>query len=244
MSSPEMVNFNHPLEGSSRRRKNFLFTKSAFVLLFIFIFGLLLLTTVYRSVAFPFLGSLTGRVVGIFSSPSDTSNYFPVSMNLTIPELNLKGDYERIILSVTSNTPLILGNSEFDLKKEGFTQIILEGFSGEINLDENGINLVDGKAVKVTVNGISFSNKNGKPISILTNSFLNYEFVEFREEIRFKKLSYVASGNIYWGDNNLLRLNSEDFEIINFFGSIILRNKIINFEGVVENLKSKNFKLK
>lgn len=244
MSSPEMANFNHPLEGVTKTKNNFFYSKKALFLIFVLIAGLLFVTTIYREVAFPFLGSLTGRVVGVFSNSGDTSNYFLVSMNLTVPELELKDNYGKIIISGSSNLPVIIGDYEFSLKKDGFTQIILEDFSGKIGIDENGINYIDGKVMKATINGIPFSSKKGKTLSVSTGSVLNYEFVEFSPEIRFKKLNYVASGNIYWGNENLLRLNNENVEILNFVGIITFRNKIMNFEGVVENLKSKNFKLK
>lgn len=242
MSSPEMVNFNH--SDGRKKKKSFFLRKSSLFLVFFLIVGLLLITTVYRGVAFPFFGALTGRVVGVFSGSGDTSNYFDVSMNLTVPELDLKGDYGRIVILGSSNTPLMISNYEITLREDGFTEIILEEFSGKISLDENGITFLDGKVMGATINGIPIVNSKGKKISITTISNLRYESINFQEEIRFRKLDYIASGNIVWENTNQFRLNNEKIEISNFIGTILIRNRVINFEGIVENVRSRNFRLK
>jgi hypothetical protein len=226
-------------ENRPKKRKIFGIKFLIFVC-FIFVMGIILMTTIYKDFSFGSLGDITGKV--IFWSDGNSRN-FDVSMQLSVPELNLKGDYTKIVIEGISSSLLSVGNHDFSLLGDSLSEVSLEDFSGKIHINENSIEVLEGKVSGIIVNGMPISDRSGKKIKVSSESPLFYNFLEFEDELNFKKIDYNASGKISWGEN-LIRLNNERVEIINFLGKMKIQNKIMNLEGVVGNVRGKDFRAK
>jgi len=231
--SLEKINLNHNLKrGWTFGIKSFVF------LMFVLVIGAILFTTFYGD--FSFKGITGGAIFNL----GDASKYFDVSMELSIPELTLKDDYEKITLVGTSQSPLLIGGNYFSIQESNLVEIVFENFSGKIILDEESISYLEGKASRIVVNGIPTSDKNEKKIKVSIESPISYNSIEFPGEVSLKNLDYISSGKISWGEGNVVRLNDERVEISDFIGEMILKNKKMILDGVVENVRGKDFKIK
>lgn len=193
------------------------------VVLFLSVVGVIYFTTFSDGFSF------TGRVVGSQNSTSD----IVISSALSVPELNLKGSYNELVLSLSPDSFIYLDN-----KKVGSNfsnELILRDFNGIVNIQGGKGVQIEGKISEIVLNGIPItSNTNSKmKLSLSPNS--HYNSIEIKEGFYFKELIYIASGEIYYGED-FIKLNSEKVDLTNYIGSLKIEDDLIFFDGTVESL--------
>lgn len=206
----------------SHRKKTMIF----FVFLLVII--LILFTTFYRS-GF----SITGRII----QQSNENKSLTISTTLPIPELNLKGDYERIIISGKSDSYLTIGSQEISLKDTERNEIIIEDFSGRIEFDKEKISILNGRAEKVIINKMPITSQGIRKMKFSSHSEIFYESIEFKEKLNIKEINYFTSGNILIDYQNNLLLNNDELLIKNYFGNLQIRNNQMHINGLFESLE-------
>ncbi len=145
--------YGHSHKGKKRINKKILIFSG-----FIFVIGAIIFTTLYSN------GSITGKVISSINPSSiNPNNSIIMSSELTVPDLNMKGEYPEIKILSRAKTTIYLGDKSFQLDGLRENKIILKEFSGKIELSKNGI-LLDGKVFEVNLNNLPIKERNGKGI--------------------------------------------------------------------------------
>jgi hypothetical protein len=179
-----------------------------------------------------FLGGLnfTGNIVDSLGS----NNTFEVKASLSVPEINLDGDYEEIIFSFGQSS-LYVDNKRVPL--EGLdNKIVLRNFNGFFSFKEGDILKLDGKASEITINSVPISSDEGTKIKVLMTPGANYKSIEIKERAYLKSLDYISSGQISLGEN-LLKINSERVVFKNYLGSLSVIEGNLVLNGIVESIR-------
>jgi hypothetical protein len=186
--------------------------------------------------------SLTGKSVDSF----DLNNSLVISSKLTIPELELKGDYSQISILADSGSFVYIGDQKMMLNERTVNEIILKDFSGKIKFNEYEISLIDGKAAKIILNDIPMSNKRGRATNVHTDSGLDYRLIEFGNDTYIKEIDHVLSGEISLGNkaDDKIGLDEKELIISSFFGKVRIEDKRMFLDGSVEKIEIKDEKSK
>ena len=226
-----MEHEKHNPHGNKSFNRKFLNKKFLIFTSFLFVIGIILVSV------FPGNLSLTGKSISSINS----NNSISISAELTIPELELKGDYEKVTFFGRSSSSIYIGNKKFALERT-LNEIILNGFSGKININESKILLVDGKASEVILNGIPISNKNNNKIKIYTNSEIFYDLIEFEGNTYVKEMDYIASGRISFGEKigDKIHLDEKELFISHFFGQLKIKSNRMFLNGLVDKIEIKD----
>lgn len=187
---------------------------------------LIFLTTFYNDLSF------TGRSIETITS----DNSIDVSLQVNIPELELDGDYD--IIKITGNSQLFyIGNEKVSLDGSIENEVILEGYSGKISFNTGSIYLLDGKASKVTLNGLPISDREDKKITVKTESDFYYQTLEFSNQLYLKQLSYEATGDVKLDEQTSIALSGDQITLNDFLGKMKIEEKQMFLEGLTENLE-------
>ena len=207
-----------------KKEKSFRIKLFAFIC-FLIILGLIFMNPFYNS------KGITGNVIN--SLNENKSIDFRTSF--LISELELSGRYEEIIISIKRDSLINLKDQEIELNKFE-NEIILKDFEGIIEIKEDTIKKLDGKASEIKINNIPLISKKIKKLefSIIENS--TYNFLEIKEKIFLKDFSFNASGRIDFKEDSL-NLNSEKITFANYFGNLKIENKKLILHGLTENIK-------
>ena len=218
-------NFKH--HGYHKKMKK-LHKKTLMFVGFLFVLGIIIFTILYSN------GFITGKAI----SSMDTNNSIVFSSVLTIPDLNFNGEYSEIEILFKAKTTIYIGKKSFLLDGLKENRIILKGFSGKIELDEDGI-LFNGKVSDVNLNNLPIQETNNKKIKIYVDSKIPYNLVEFKEDLFLKGIDYVSSGTLFVGDKNKDKIIlDEDFLFIsNYFGELRINDDTLFLEGFAEDIK-------
>jgi len=229
----ELGKNNFRYYGHSHKEKKILNRKTLIFSGFIFVIGAIIFTTLYSN------GSITGNVIfPINPSSINPNNSIIMSSELTVPDLNMKGDYSEIKILSKAKTTIYLGDKSFQLGGLKENKIILKEFSGKIELDENGI-LLNGKAFEINLNDLPIKERSDKEIRISSDSKIPYNLIEFKEDLFLKEIDYVSSGILFIGEKNQdkMILNKDSLLISNYFGKLKINRNILFLEGYAENIK-------
>jgi len=173
---------------------------------------------------------LTGKVIGNISS----NNSMEIKTSLNIPEVELDNSYEKIAFSLNGNSFIYLDNKKISLD-EAENKIILSGFRGKIELNENVIKSLEGKISEIKLNNLPINLQEGGKIKFSLSPASGYTSFEIDEGVYLKNLVFITSGNISLNED-FLKLNSEKINLENYFGGIKIIEKQLVFEGFVEKL--------
>ncbi len=201
-------------------------------LLFLFVISLIVFTTVYN-VDTPF----TGRIIQF-----DTNSSVKIGLESNAPETNLKGDYQTVIIEGLTGPKVIISEKTISLN-QGENKLEIYGFSGQIKLDGQQINLLDGKTTKIVLNGIDIEDTGGKKIRIYLKEN-PYRTFSIDEEIALKNINFIGSGVLTLEEDSV-KINKEQIVIPDFFGKIKLDSGKILLDGSVNEIQitGKNRKL-
>jgi hypothetical protein len=218
---------NFEYYGSHKKRKKP--SKKVLVFLgFMFVIGIIVSSILYSN------ASITGRVVSSFNS----NNSIAFSSELTIPDLNFKGEYPEIKILSRAETTIYIGKKSFSLDGSKENRIVLKDFSGRIEFDEDGI-LFNGQVSDINLNNLPIQEKDNKKIKVYVHSKIPYNSVEFREDLFLKEINYISSGTLFLCDKNRdkITLNREPFFISNYFGELKIYRNTLFLDGFAKDLE-------
>ncbi len=178
-----------------------------------------------------FKSDITGKVVRADFFSNDSLDF---EADLSIPSLELKDSFEEVRLSGISG-------ANFKIEDVGAgllnfeNEIVLENFEGEISFGSDRIEILEGKAEKVFINGNPFYIEDDK-IEVEISKSVSYDSLTL-SDVYLKKLDYVASGSMDVEDN-IFNLDNERVLIKDFYGKLGVSGTAI-FEGSVTSLEVK-----
>ena len=225
----ELESYNYKHHGHQGKRH--VSKKFLLVLAFLFVIGIIFFTSIYDGF------SITGKTVSSIS----TNNSVALSLESTIPEMKLDGEYERIRIVGNSDKPFYAGSQKILLNKPALNELILENYSGKISFDAGNIFLIDGKVSNIILNGIPISGKNNRDMNLHMDSEIFYNSLEFNN-FYLKDFNYISSGAISFGNSGTdrIRLNNEKLSILHFFGSLRIANNKMFLDGLAEKVEIKS----
>ena len=180
---------------------------------------------------------ITGEFIkNNFNDENATEKTIKFESGLTVPELSLKGEFEKIELSGSSNSFLYFGNQKFELGKINNNFFVFKNFKGMISFDEEKITGFDGKVSEVTINGILV-----EPIKetakVGFGELFNYKSLEITREVSIEKLTYMTSGLVKLNNGGeIFNLNNDEITIENFRGNLIIDKGKFNAKGEIKKL--------
>lgn len=187
--------------------------------------------------------SIIPQTMGNTIKIPNAENYIPIKLTTNIPNINFKLENSIIHITTPLNQNFILDEKIISLNKPSST-LILENFSGILEIDEDKIHSINGKVSRVTINGVPIENNNNQKMNIDTSSEIKYESIEFKTETYLKEASFLASGIINIDGNNI-NLNEDYLELNNLLGIFSITRKQLSFEGKTNkiNIDSLNKKI-
>jgi hypothetical protein len=165
----------------------------------------------------------------------NSNNSFYFSSQTGIPEINLKGDYSRIVIGEIINSELALDGKTFSLESSK-NNLEIYDFSGKIFVDENFVRVLEGKSSRVILNGIPVTSEGNKRMKLFLNSPAEYTSLEIQEEIALSGLNFQTSGKINL-EKDVLFLDYDFLTLEGFFGKLSLRNSEMFLEGLTKKLE-------
>jgi len=204
--------------------------------IFLVIFLSIIITTFFGS--FPLTAStITGGVVSnVFNNGEIDYGSIEFESDLTIPELSIDGEFDKVELSGSSNSFLEIGNQIFYLGNLNDNFIVFDNFDGSISFDKTKITELKGKVSSVTINGIEVEPKK-QTIKVELGGTFDYDSLEISEGVFIKKLSYSASGTVKLNDGKeIFNLDQEEITIKEFYGSLLLDKGKFSIDGYIREL--------
>ena len=206
--------------------------KMVTITIFLLIMGFLILTAFYGF-------NFTGNAIKNWGSGGGNSS-IELKADLTIPNLELKGNLGEIKIKGGSNSNLFVGDQKFYLGNSDSNLIILKKYNGKIFLDSNRILYFKGKATEVSVNGITITPEMGKTLSVKLDEDFKYSLLEIKGGVSIKELDYITSGTIRVNDDkNIFRVENEEIIMKNFQGDMSIERGKFKIDGMVKQLEIK-----
>ncbi|PJE81579.1 hypothetical protein COU58_01375 [Candidatus Pacearchaeota archaeon CG10_big_fil_rev_8_21_14_0_10_32_42] len=204
--------------------------------LFIFLFFLFFIIAVVTFLKFEDF-NFTGNFINSYGE----NNTLKIQSSLTVPEINLKGEYEEIIF-YSNKVSLEVDNKKIPL--EGFdNKVVLKNFNGIFDFNNEEILDLEGKVSEIIINSVPIFLEDGGNIKVSLDSETDYKLIEIKGLTYIRGLDYNASGQILLGEN-LLKINSERVIFRNYVGNLkVIDNKII-LDGRIEFLRIEGYSRK
>lgn len=178
----------------------------------------------------PLIGNIVG---GNQAEKINLNESIYISTNLNIPELEVKGTFQEIELTLPRNAVLNAGAERFQFPYNK-NSIILTNYRGEINIVGDKLSL-DGIAEQILINSVPVRSRASNRIDILVgkSSYNNLKI----DEVYIDKLEYLATGSIGFNDGRA-EINPENERIMikNFLGSLSAGNNLV-LKGHTEKLE-------
>ena len=195
--------------------------------IFIAILAFLIVTSFYDG------SSLTGNFIN-GERPNSTTKFYA---ELTSPNLDLEGNFEKLEIRGGSDSFFYVGDQKFRLSSTR-NYIIIENYTGEMSFNSQDIKSLNGKALKVTVNGIVMEPNEKDSLKVSFEKELRYTFLNIESEVLVKKIFYSSSGIIKINDGkNIFNLEDENIGIENFIGSLKVENNKFKMNGSIEGME-------
>lgn len=199
------------------------------------VIGIAFLLVVFALVL-PILGgpSLTGDIVrNTFSNES-----IPINAKLSVPNLDLKAESNKIELEGSSDSFLQVGNQKFYLGDSKNSYLVLEGFNGKISLNPDKIFILNGKVRKVLVNGIPVLPNSGESMKLNLNGGFNIKSLEISNGVSISELIYSTSGEIRLNNGGyVITVDNEEVSIRSYNGDLSIENNNIWINGEIKGLR-------
>jgi len=199
-------------------------------LLFLGILGYLVISSLYPD------GSITGKIAGGFEQKNSTVRF---TAELTMPEINLKGNFQSIEFKGNSNSYFYAGDEKLRFNSNA-NYISMKDYSGEISFNEKSISKLKGKASMVSLNGLPVESKNLDSMKVSLGEEFNYDYLRIENKVVIKELSYNSTGTINVnGGENILRFRNKEIEIRNFNGNVKIQGSKLNLDGYASKIDIK-----
>lgn len=219
----EYEKYNYKDNAYHKKKRFSLGKKFLIFLSFLFVLGMIFITTIYN-------GGLPGNVI----KNINLNNSFLISLETNIPEIKLEGDYSKITFDTPPNQNLILDEKKILLDKSS-NSLIFEGFSGEIEFDEDSINILKGKVSKIYINGVPIINEKDTKMKISLSPTMKYTSIIFKENVYLKEINFISTGKIILGED-ILNLNQDEIILRDLFGKLSVDKNKLFFEGLISSL--------
>ena len=208
-----------------RKRRKY-YAVFAIFFIFVLILGYLLLSSFYPKISF------TGKIIDEIK-PNST---IAISADLGIPDLKISGKFQKVETSGSSEFPLFIEGSKFQLAAKN-NYLTLENFTGDVSFSQNEILGLNGKAMKVSINGVPIEPKlKGTTLKVSVDNF-NYNDLSVEKEVVIKSLSYSTSGTININNGkNIFTLENEEMIVENFVGDLKILGGKFKMSGFVKKL--------
>lgn len=206
-------------------------TKILLFIIFLVVVGFLIITSFFGF-------ALTGNVIENLAPGKNST--IDLRADLTVPDLKLEGEFGEVTIKGGSNSNLYIGNQKFYLGNSNNNFISFENFDGKIFLSGNSISGLNGKAEKVSVNGVPVESRNKGTLSINMDENFRYNFISVKKGVSIEELNYVTSGTIRVNnERNIFQVNGEKVNMKNFQGDLSIENNNFKLHGKVSRLDIK-----
>ena len=199
------------------------------------VIGIVFLLVVFALVL-PILGgpSLTGNIIrNTFSNES-----IPINAKLSVPNLDLKAESNRIELEGNSDSFLQVGNQISYLGDSKSSYLVLEDFNGKISLNPDKIFILNGKVKKVFVNGIPVLPNSGESMKLNLDGEFNIKSLGISNGVSISELIYSTSGEIRLNNGGYaLTVDNEKVSIKNYNGDLSIGDNELRINGRIKELK-------
>lgn len=195
---------------------------------FLVVLCFVLYTTFYGDFSF------TGSAIGV----ADEIEGIQLSADLTIPSMNLNGNFPEVVLSGSSGSYFFIGNQKFFLGDLKNNYIVLKNFDGKISFDSANIFLLKGKVTEVSVNGISMMPKSKSIVKVSLDEDFNYDSLKIEDGVFIKELVYLSSGVLKVNEGKkIFNIVDEEVSIKGFSGSLEVQRGDFLLDGFLRELK-------
>jgi hypothetical protein len=208
-----------------KKKKKFFGRKILIFFSFLIVLGIIFITSFYKG------GSITGNAIESLNQ----NNSINIKASLLVPEVNLKGDYEEITLSVKEGYFVNLDKKRISLDRFE-NKLVIKNFEGNIEINENNINKLEGKISEIEINNIPINSQSGGKLKFSISPGAVYNSFEISEGVYLGDVSFTTSGRIEF-EGNSLKLTSEKIRFINYLGSLKIEDKKMILQGIVKSLK-------
>ena len=198
-------------------------------LAFVAILGFIIYTSFYGDLPF------TGKIVGGFGKSPGT---IKINADISVPELNLNGDFLKVEINGGSNSNLFAGGEKFFLGNSRDNYMTMNNYSGKISLNDKKITELKGDTPSLTINGVKIEPKSKNSINVYIDKGFDYNSMSIGEGVLISRISYNATGKIDINDGkNVFNLENQGVVIKSFNGGIKIENRRIILEGYIEGIE-------
>lgn len=205
-----------------------------FVLAFIIVLIVIGFGVVSKNLEIPFTGNQIKQ---------NTNNSIEINAKLDQPKMQIKGDFNELIIKNPKDTIIYFGNTKLSLDNEKENEILIKNFEGKIEFDSEKIILLEGKSSEIKVNEVPLSAESDDKSKIRLEGNSKYDSFSIRDNLFIDKLTYKTSGLIELiKSGDLLTIKDEEVTIKEFLGSIESSLGKINITGKLKELEIKGEK--
>lgn len=201
-------------------------------MVFLVVFFVIVLAVLVYSSFFSEI-SITGDLIN--------ENKTGISINAdfnSVPNLSIDGEFSRISIRGLTGTFLYIGNQKFPMNDS--SRIFLTDYDGEISFTSDMITELKGKVSHVSINGLPILPGSDKELKINIKEPLQYSFLDVSEGVLIRKINYITSGKIIFGEKkSVFNIREDNVLIEDFFGGINVDNGELSLDGTFEKLETK-----
>lgn len=203
--------------------------------LFIFLIFVVILLFLIVTSFFDFFSFTGGIIKNTNSSNNDGINIEAV---LTIPNLEIKGEFNKVEIRGGSDSYFYVESEKFYLGNSQNNYIILNNYDGDILFDSDKISGLNGRVSDVSINGVPVSPEKKSTLKVKLDENFNYNSLEISDGAFISKLIYNATGIIKINNGkNIFNLDNEEIEIRGFLGSLRVERKKFEINGKIDRLE-------
>lgn len=202
-------------------------------MVFLAIFFVIVLAVIVYSSFFADI-SITGDLIN-----ENKTVGIPINADFnSVPNLSIKGEFSRVSIRGLTGTFLYIGDQKFPMN--GSDRIFLTDYEGKISLSSNNLEELDGKVSHISIDGLPILPSSDKELKIYIKDSLEYSSLDISQGVFMRKLNYITSGKIVFGEKkSVVNLNEDNVIIDDFFGGIEVKNKGLSLDGTFEKLETK-----
>jgi hypothetical protein len=190
--------------------------------------SIVLLIIIFVIISFKGKGTITGRQV---------AEGVNINSELSITPLELEGSFKKVEIRGSYNNYFNVGGERFDLSKSG-NLISLENFEGSISINGKTINLLEGNAQIISINGVQIKPESTLLLNTKVEDF-KFTSLEIEDGVNIEKLSYNTTGIINI-ENKKTTLNLKDEAVVlsKFYGSLVIEENVMRLDGQISEIST------
>jgi len=200
---------------------------SLIFLIFILTIGAILFFAFYENFDF---GKITVNTIKI----PTMENAVAFSSMTNIPSMELSLNDANLSISVLFNNDLSIDGKKISLNRPS-NSLTLEGFSGDLSINENLITILNGNVLKIIIDGMPITNENGDTIKISSISDMKYGYVEINSDAYLKTIEFTGTGSVSTNQNTI-SITQDNVLVKDFFGKISAKNGKLLLSGIAAKI--------